>query len=390
MEEAVRRVNSFSSRWFERLSHGNQITSGIGAWTCLALALHGATGEAQLELEESLGVDKSVALRSAEFLRRRLEKAEGLSGAFGLWYNERDVAIRSEFLNSVRRGTVGAIPEDRSLLDRWAREHTNGLIEEFPVEIDQHALFLVASAVAAEAEWAEPFEDGSGLWQGCEEYFCWLTQSTADVDRAAILTHEENRFSRLVCPTTEDFDVHLLAGEENADLSAAVTAGIGALHQDAEIRLGSELATSESAGCLTVKRRMARTNESLLRCAVPRFDLDGTHDLLEDPGFFGLESATDVSQGNFDDIASDTPLAVSAAAQSAMASFTAEGFKAAAVTALEAWMSSSGEDPRKTKARLIEVNHDRPFAFIVVDRSTQLVLFAGSVVDLEAAGALSN
>src|SRR5262249_21693369 len=84
--------------------------------------------------------------------------------------------------------------------------------------------------------------------------------------------------------------------------------------------------------------------------------------------------------GHFPGI-SDWPLAVGQARQSGRAIFSAKGFEAAAVTAISMDLLAAAlilPLPEYT-VRVIKVVFDRPFGFLAVDRSSQLVLFAGWV-----------
>ena len=95
---------------------------------------------------------------------------------------------------------------------------------------------------------------------------------------------------------------------------------------------------------------------------------------------FGLAAASDRSTGHFPGISSEVPLCVQAAAQDATASFSAEGFVAAAVTAMA--MMAGAAMPRGT-AKQLTASFDRPFGFVAVDRSTGLVLICGWVEEPE-------
>ena len=89
---------------------------------------------------------------------------------------------------------------------------------------------------------------------------------------------------------------------------------------------------------------------------------------------------TDVSRGHFPAMSSH-PLAVSAAKQNAIAHFTAEGFEAAAVTALG---GAGGAAPRR-KVKQVRVEFDRPFGFFATHRISGLTLAAGWVAEPEPA-----
>lgn len=110
------------------------------------------------------------------------------------------------------------------------------------------------------------------------------------------------------------------------------------------------------------------------------FILDARHNLLAHPELFGLSCATDPAWGGFPGI-SAAPLGVGSAGQSATAAFSAEGFRAAAVTAAGiAWMGSpGGESPYETTKAYVRI--DRPFGFLAVHRETRLALVAGWVTE---------
>ena len=129
----------------------------------------------------------------------------------------------------------------------------------------------------------------------------------------------------------------------------------------------------------TYGRSPAGTTTPSVVLTTPQFTVDARHDLLRHAELFGLRTAQDTSRGHFPGI-SPSPLAMSSGQQSMTASFSAEGFWAAAVTAFS---MNPGGVPQQT-ARLISVAYDRPFAFLAVHRASGLVLTAGWVTEPEA------
>jgi serine protease inhibitor len=79
---------------------------------------------------------------------------------------------------------------------------------------------------------------------------------------------------------------------------------------------------------------------------------------------------------------SDTPLAVGAACQELTASFTAQGFVAAAVTRFEMRVGSAMQEEWRDDLGIV---FDRPFAFTARHRPTGLVLVAGWVTEPDRA-----
>jgi serine protease inhibitor len=98
--------------------------------------------------------------------------------------------------------------------------------------------------------------------------------------------------------------------------------------------------------------------------------------LLDRPDVFGLATAS-TRAANFTRMSDHEPV-LTEGAQLAMIEFGAEGFRAAAVSAVG---FRAGSAPLQDQASilLVEVTHDRPFAVLVLDRGSSMVLFHGWV-----------
>ena len=155
-----------------------------------------------------------------------------------------------------------------------------------------------------------------------------------DLDAAAILRSGPVTVGRVICPTVAGFEVHLVSGAPADGPGAVLGVAIDALSGDTEQVLGSELRLGESGGCVSVQRMNVSEPGPQLSLSLPAFQVTSTHDLLARPGLFGLTAAMDPTKGHFPRL-STTPLYVARALQSAMAGFSATGFKAATVTMAE-------------------------------------------------------
>ena len=146
-------------------------------------------------------------------------------------------------------------------------------------------------------------------------------------------------------------------------------------------RKGGELRVGETAPGVIVERIPDDKPDDRLLVLAPRFRVEGDHDLLAQPKLFGLDTVTDTSRGHFPAI-SAKPLAISQAKQSAAALFTAEGFEAAAVTALGA-VAAGAPPARRRRVKQVRVEFDRPFGFLAQHRTSGLILAAGWVAEHE-------
>lgn len=186
--------------------------------------------------------------------------------------------------------------------------------------------------------------------------------------------------TRLRVEGDNGLDVHLLLGPEDRAAGEVLEAGVAALDGAYATTYGDALpkgdAVAPGVGVTTVPSWDKKP--TLAVCSVA-FTVDAEHDLLDQAPLFGLESAQNAARGHFPGV-SAYPLAVSAARQSATATFGALGFRAAAVTAVAAMPGSAPMTP-PYKARQVEARFDRPFGFLAVRRETGLVLTAGWMAD---------
>lgn len=377
LNRSVRLANSYTADWAGRADYsGNAVFSGAGYYLLGLMLAAAASGKAKDELEVALAVDQVDAAQHLRQLTDLITGCDGVSQAVGLWLDP-ELEILADYAQLIAPATTGSIPQDLAILDEWVKENTQGILDKFPVEPDDNTLMLLATVLAAKADWKEPFDQRGHTWMG-ERYFeGGLFRSSVNVDLASIVSYERTKIGRLVCETVAGFDVHLLVGEPSDAPSDVLRAGIAACSDQADVVTGSMLSRRDGAGGLMVKKVQAVTNEPLLIVSAPQFEVTSNHDLLEIPELFGLATATDSSRGHFPGL-SPSPLAVQKASQTATAAFSADGFEAAAITVMAA-MAGAAFDVNETKAQHIIFTVDRPFGFLAVDRYSSLVLFAGWV-----------
>jgi hypothetical protein len=173
--------------------------------------------------------------------------------------------------------------------------------------------------------------------------------------------------------------VHLVIGEQGRSAREVLEGGL--LARGGFGRKGGVLRIGDTAPGLVVERVPDDEPDDRLLIHVPRFSVDASHDLLEHPEVFGLDTVTDALRDHFPAISAQ-PLAVSQARQSAAARFTAKGFEAAAVTAIAAVAGGVPPVPPR-RVKQIRVELDRPFGFFASHRGSWLILAAGWVAEPE-------
>lgn len=385
MSTDIRAVNELTARWAAQACDGASTTlSGLGVWPLLALLAPGADDIVRAELERATGVTAAKAGASARDLMNLLSHADVLRAALGLW-TRADLPLEPAWADQLPPGTRGTLTgepaADRSMLDAWAARQTDGLIDRMPITVNAAVQLVLASALLVRTEWEHSFADNrwridGGPWAGGD--LSGLTRTTADLDDVSVAETAAGRLTVVRVAGENDVDVHLILGEEQRPAGDLLAAGIGTVCGDTPRTVGSPLADGNPGPGVTVREVSASSVRPTVRLRTVRFTVEGDHDLLAHADLFGLATAA-AGGGHFPGV-SDKPLALAQARQSAVATFSARGFEAAAVTAMA--MKASFAAAQHT-VRRVEVSFDRPFGFVATHRPTGLVLVTGWVADPE-------
>ncbi|MFE6846632.1 serpin family protein [Streptomyces sp. NPDC057686] len=383
----VRAVNQLTTRWARRAATGGPgtVLTAAGIWPLLALLADGAGGPARAELTEALGIPAESAAAAARELLAGLARIRGLRAATGLWAKA-DLPLYESWsagLPDGARGTLtGDEDTDRKALDGWAADRTGGLIERMPLVLERDTLLVLASALTLRLKWIQPFRSGSvdlteGPWAGRSALA--LYRNTSLLDRARVAHTPAGPVTLLEVVGDGGVDVHLVLGEPAARPGEVLAAGAAVVTRAAPSTGASLLPEGNPGPGLRIGTVRSVDRAPRLWVGTVAFDVSADHDLLDHARLFGLHTAADSGSGHFPGISSD-PLAVDSARQSALARFHAEGFEAAAVTAVDAAVGC-GLPRYRYRVRQAEVAFHRPFGFLAVHRTSRLVLAAGWVAE---------
>lgn len=364
----VRASNALTGRWCATFGGEDAVVSGAGLWPLLAVLAGAASGRARDELAAAVGVAAEQAHAAGLDMLKSLDTSREVSTAIGAWVRP-GLTLREEWVRSMPAGTVGELG-DPAALDAWAHEQTQGLIKKFPVPITSDTVLALATALMAHTRWVTPFAEilytpETGPWQGHRGPGLYRT-SHPDGSVSVL----DNDVTRVIVTGRGELDVHLLIGVDPRD---GVAAGLAALDGAVDVR--TELPVGTIAPCLSVSRRETYGGRDSVVLKLPPFEVENKHNLARHAALFGMSTAMNIHGSHFTGLASD-PLALNAAGQDVIARFDAEGFEAAAVTAVGMRL---GGIPQKSWSTITSVSIDRPFGFLAVDRPTGLVLVAGQV-----------
>ncbi|MGK5671975.1 hypothetical protein ACSNOB_03880 [Micromonospora sp. URMC 106] len=359
-------ANALTARWASTLDDEQTVLSGAGVYPLLALLARYAAGPARAEL-------LAVAPDAARF---DLDRSPTTRLALATWAR-RDLPLTDRWLREVpaalRGELTGDAAHDQRALDEWAAGHTDGLVPRMPVPVTPATAMVLASALSLLTEWAEPFRDAwcepsAGPWRG--RRLAGLSRLSHDLDALRVADTAAGPLSLLTVRGAEDVDVVLALGSPGRAAAEVLPAAVGGLAAPSAL-------PADAGPGVTEQVVDGYDDRPELIVSTVGFTVCADHDLLARPATFGLATAT----GDGDHFPGIAPLlAVSQARQSATATFSATGFRAAVVTAVA--MRAGSAPPQLTaRKRQVRLTVDRPFGFLAVHRPTGLVLLAGWVTD---------
>jgi hypothetical protein len=352
-------VSGYAARLHAASGPGHQVASPLGAWLLLALAAPASTGPGRNTLTGVLGCDPETAARWAGELLARPNPA--VASAVAVWTAA--AAGRDEHLRDWQQGlpepvSRGPLP-DQAGLDRWAREHTFGMIDRFPVSFDPGLLLVLASALATRVSWLVPFAAVPATRLGPAS--SWSTRLTR-----VLATPPGSRGHEQFIAVTDDAGdvaVHVATAREGlAVVSLAARPEVpqqtvlAAAHRiGCQYVAGTPLPRRDPAGLppgegpLWLVREERSPGGPDCTAVLPAWSAVSGHDLAA-PGL-GFDAAV--------------PALLSGpwqARQSAMARYSRTGFEAAAVTAAAVTLSARLPVTRQ----VAELRFGHPYAVVAV------------------------
>jgi hypothetical protein len=348
-------VGRYARRFHAVIGSGHHVASPLGAWLLLALCAPAATGAQRGEFVEVLGCEPEEA---AELTAGLLEVPHPLVAVAAAVWNmaeEGDERWLSKLPASVERGPIPS--QDQA--DEWAREHTFGLIEKFPLEITDEIYLLLATALATKVSWDRPFGLASGSALGSASP--WGQQLEHVL--ASPLGHQA-----FIASTAQAGDVAVHVGRARDGLLVVSVIAAPDVPAGEVLAAGYGLATDLALGRPAPQRSLfdlplgdgplwsvreemspAGAGESC-KAFLPAWEARSEHDLKHRRLGFAAAAAA-LGRGD--------PWQ---ARQAAMAKYTRVGFEAAAVTAIGILLSM----PLPGLRRTAELRFCHPYAVIAV------------------------
>jgi hypothetical protein len=356
-------VAGYAARLHAAIGTQHHVASPLGAWLLLALAGPAARGNDRATLSGVLGCEIDAAALAAAGL---LADPHPLVAAAAAVWTASWAPLPASFADWQRnlpsQVASGEMP-DQAGLDRWARDHTFGLIDTFPIEWTPDLYLVLATALATKVSWLVPFDLAPAASLGPDSrWAAQVRQVLRTPERAPGGAHVQ---FIAVTPEAGDVAVHIAAAaggllvvsvvappDVPASSVLAVAHRIGIDHAtggQVARRSLSELPLGD-APCWQLREEMATTDR--ITAVLPAWSASSVHDLDQPAlGFGAAAHALTDSEDEWE------------AKQAVRATYSRTGFEAAAVTGLGVFMSAMAA-PRQH--RVAELRFGHPYAVVAL------------------------
>jgi hypothetical protein len=361
--DLARCVADYAARLHRAAGQRHQVASALGAWLLLALAAPASSGADRERLTGVLGCDAGAAARvAAELLDHPhpvVASAAALWTRAGRQLTERFRTWRDALPDAVTRGDLPA----QAALDTWAREHTFGLIDRFPIDT-RDAWLVLASALATKVSWQTPFTLAPATSLGSASAWPSALQRVLHTPDPQ---HSRGHHQFIAAsPDAGDVAVHAAAAQDGLVVYSVAAAPhvpyldvLAAAHRIAVAdTTGAPVARRElkdlplgEGPAWQIREERARSSADVCTAVLPAWSARSEHDLAAPELGFGAVAST---------LAPGDPWA---AKQAAMAKYSRTGFEAAAVTGFAAFAAYTAP---QTSRRVAELRFGHPYAVVAV------------------------
>ncbi len=151
-------VAAYAARLHAVIGTEHHVASPLAAWLLLALAGPAVRGTDRAALASVLDCDIDGAAAAAAALLADPHPLVAAAAAVWKASSAPPTPTFATWQQGLPSQVVSGELPDQAGLDRWARDHTFGLIDRFPIERTPDLYLVLATALATRASWQQPFE----------------------------------------------------------------------------------------------------------------------------------------------------------------------------------------------------------------------------------------
>ncbi len=347
----------------------NVLVSPLSVELALAMTANGAAGDTLTEMEQVLGDGISIADLNG-YLHTWMKgltasEKSRLQTANSIWLRDNEsLTVQPSFLQTnadYYNAGVYKRPFDRNTVEeinRWVKEHTDGTIDRIVETIDADSMLYLINALAFDAKWDEPYEDRSVK----EGTFTSVSgeQQTAQMMMSVEYTYLNDGRATGFAKYYEGYDYSFAALLPNEGVS---------IHDYVDGLTANTLRQTLLG--------MGDDSSQSVIAHLPKFSYDYGASLRRTLGEMGMPTAFDGDRADFSAMGhvGPYPLYIGDVQHKTFITVDALGTKAGAVTAVDFKCGSAMIEPK-------EVTLDRPFVYMIVDNTTYLPVFIGTVMEI--------
>ena len=360
-------VPSFAFGLFQDIvsNDGSDIVflSPLSASLALSMTANGASETTRQEMLSVLGFDCSIKEvneynRSVMDLFASEPDGVELNAANSIWVSDA-FPLKGRFCRTVRKNYDAMVtnldfsdPASPSVINRWCADNTAGRIDKMIEAIDPATQLYLLNALYFKGLWTTPFD--TALTR--EDIFHGDSN-----DSQVKFMYNKAYFPYYIGP--EGSMVELPYGDDRNFVMDVIIPPDGLSADEFVIGLDSESLSRLSSGL--------QTDE--IRLMLPSFKAEYDVSLNAALQRLGMKEAF-TSSADFSDMSKE-PLMISEVRQKTFIEVNEEGSEAAAITSVSMMRASLGPEP-------VRFTVDRPFVFLIRERTSGTVLFMGLVRNL--------
>lgn len=359
--------NDFAFRLFKSannvLADAKTLTlSPLSASLALSMVANGADGNTRAELLQALGMEGGdIAVMNAYNQKlvnglATLDKTSTVKIANSLWLNKGFPVLESfkDDVTDSYDAKVKVVDMASALpaIKKWCSNKTNGLIKDFPSEIAEGTEVALLNALYFKGSWKKPFDKEwtkSDIFTNADGT---TTETSFLCDERKIVYGKKDGFSWVELPYgNEAFSLRIVLPDEGVSIEQCIDSLCGYSwngggHRDVDLKL-------------------------------PKFSLKENCSLVDVLRSMGVNDAF-TGNADFSNLSSNG-MKISEVKQATAFAIDETGVEAAAATYVGIMTSSLSVDAEP----VIEFHVQRPFFFLLSEKSTGCVLFIGKIEKMQ-------
>ena len=359
----------------------NTLVSPLSVMYALGMTENGANGNTLREMENTLGMPRSLLISYLKsypgYLSNPNQNSTMLNIANSVWYNtsENSAEISSDYIGSVKDSynaevfpTMFNEPALENI-NSWVSEKTDDMIPSILSDIDPSAMMYLINAITFDAKWNIPY---------VSSYYNPRTGNSYPGDvRKGTFTNSDGTESIVdFMESIEDFYLKDDYARGFVKYYDDGNYAFAAILPDEGVKLNDYVNSLTGERLTNILNNMS-VPESGVDTKLPKFEVEYNDELSDNLQALGMKEAF-TSNADFKNMLADKNAAspfVSEVLHKTVISVNEEGTRAAAVTATINIGSASGDEDR-------QVYLDRPFLYMIINTKTNTPIFIGTVENL--------